>query len=97
MALARIHIGPAGFTVAEYYHRKPTGSGCVAPGWVRLGAERPLVLFTAEEEAQVEQDFTIVMDQATFPYQRVGTDDWVAGTELPEPPSDAGTAPVIFK
>lgn len=77
--LATAHLAAAGFAVTDYYNGRRNQRGGAAAGWVRLGAEQPLVLFSAEERSRIERHFSDVMDRATFAHESQGADDWVAG------------------
>lgn len=81
LELATAHLTSAGFTVTDYYEGKRSHRGGAQPGWVRLGAERSLRLFTEAERAQIEHDFSAAMDRATH-----RTDEWGQTTGSPGRP-----------
>ena len=73
-------VGAAGFDVRRYY---PAGHeprrGGPAPGWTRLGAERPRREFSLAEEDSIVAAFDSVQDAALFTCTRLGVDGWTAG------------------
>jgi hypothetical protein len=74
-------MAAADFVVRRYYRPErehlPGGS---APGWVRLGAERPWRDFTEAEQDHVVAAFDSVWDASALSCRRMGTDAWTAGS-----------------
>lgn len=94
---ATSRLSDAGFVVTDYYRGKRNQRGGAPVGWVRLGAERSLTRFTAEESVAIAQDFADVMAIATFPYQSAGSDDWTAGDGPHDPPTGAVVVPMTIR
>jgi signal recognition particle subunit SEC65 len=73
-------VRTAGFDVRRYYHpedeHEPGGS---APGYLRLGAERPMHEFTQAEQTAIVAAFDDTMSGRGFSCERVGVDVWTAG------------------
>ena len=80
-------ITEAGFAVARYYSREPGRRiGGSEPGWVRLGAERPMLEFTEVEQHRIVAAFDAALQELAITSQRLGTDAWTAAGP------DAGSA-----
>jgi hypothetical protein len=74
-------IAAAGFGVGRYYSRVTTEhrTGGTDPGWVRLGAERPMFEFTEAEQHRIVAAFDAALQASAIPCRRMGTDAWTAG------------------
>ena len=73
-------ITAAGFAVGRYYSSETEHRiGGSDPGWIRLGAERPMVEFTEAEEHRIVAAFDAVLQESAIPCRRMGTDAWTAG------------------
>lgn len=93
----------AGFDVRRYYQPEDEhGPGGSAPGYQRLGAERPMRTFTEAEQATIVAAFDDTQAQTGFTCSRVGVDVWTAGDHAgpagvheprrPKPVADNGRA-----
>ena len=97
-------VAAAGFAVHRYYDPDDEhGPGGSPPGYVRLGAERPMWHFTDAEVQAIVADFDQLQAREGFACARVGTDSWTAGGDgssgdreprVPPPRRDAGSAAV---
>jgi hypothetical protein len=96
-------VADAGFDVQRYYddeHEHRLGGS--APGFLRLGAERPMREFTQCEEVAIVAGFDAIQDEAGFECSRMGVDVWKAGDDggtsgvreprRPAPIAEAGNA-----
>jgi dienelactone hydrolase len=73
-------IAAAGFTVGRYYASETENRiGGSDPGWIRLGAERPMVEFNEAEQHRIVAAFDAVLQELAIPTRRIGTDAWTAG------------------
>jgi len=73
-------IAAAGFAVGRYYSRETEHRiGGSEAGWIRLGAERPMVEFTEAEQHRIVVAFDAVLQESAIPCRRMGTDAWTAG------------------
>ena len=73
-------ISAAGFAVGRYYSAEVEHRiGGSAPGWIRLGAERPMLEFTEAEQGRVVAAFDAVLQESAITCRRMGTDVWTAG------------------
>jgi hypothetical protein len=73
-------ITAAGFAVGRYYsgdaeHRV----GGSEPGWIRLGAERPMLEFTDAEQDRIVAAFDTALQESAITSRRMGADAWTAG------------------
>ncbi len=73
-------ITAAGFAVGRYYsgdteHRV----GGSELGWVRLGAEWPMLEFTGVERDRIVAAFEAALQESAITCRRMGTDAWTAG------------------
>jgi hypothetical protein len=74
-------IAAAEFAVGRYYSSEAEHRiGGAEPGWVRLGAERPMVEFTEAEQHRIVAAFDAVLQESALPCRRMGTDAWTAGS-----------------
>ena len=73
-------ITAAGFAVGRYYSRDTEHRvGGSEPGWIRLGAERPMLEFTVAEQDRIVAAFDAALQDSAINCRRVGTDAWTAG------------------
>jgi hypothetical protein len=73
-------ITAAGFAVGRYYSREAEHRiGGSEPGWIRLGAERPMLEFTETEQHRVVAAFDAALQESAITCRRMGTDAWTAG------------------
>lgn len=73
-------IAAAGFAVGRYYSSEIEHRiGGSEPGWIRLGAERPMVEFTEAEQHRIVATFDAVLQASAMPCRRMGIDAWTAG------------------
>lgn len=73
-------ITAAGFAVGRYYSSETEHRiGGSETGWIRLGAERPMVEFTEAEQHRIVVAFDAVLQESAIPCRRMGTDAWTAG------------------
>ncbi len=73
-------ITAAGFAVSRYYTSETEHRvGGSEPGWVRLGAERPMFEFTEVEQHRVVAAFDAFVQESAMTCRRMGTDVWTAG------------------
>jgi hypothetical protein len=73
-------ITAAGFSVGRYYSRDTERRvGGSEPGWVRLGAERPMLEFTEAEQDRIVAAFDAALQESAITCRRMGTDAWTAG------------------
>jgi hypothetical protein len=69
-----------GFTVGRYYSTETEHRiGGSEPGWIRLGAERPMVEFTEAEQHRIVVAFDAVLQESAIACRRMGTDARTAG------------------
>ena len=73
-------ITAAGFAVGRYYSAEAEHRiGGSEPGWIRLGAERPMLEFTEAEQDRIVAAFDAVLLESAISCRRMGTDAWTAG------------------
>ena len=73
-------ITGAGFAVARYYSGEAEHRvGGSEPGWIRLGAERPMLEFTGAEQDRIVAAFDAALQESAITCRRMGTDAWTAG------------------
>jgi hypothetical protein len=73
-------IAAAGFAVGRYYSGEAEHRiGGSEPGWIRLGAERPMLEFTAAEQHRIVAAFDAALQESAMTCRRMGTDAWTAG------------------
>jgi hypothetical protein len=72
-------ITAAGFAVGRYYSGEAEHRiGGSAPGWIRLGAERPTLEFTDAEQDEIVAAFDAALQKSAITCRRMGTDAWTA-------------------
>ncbi len=73
-------ISAAGFAVGRYYSAENEHRiGGSDPGWIRLGAERPMLEFTEAERDRIVAAFDTALQESAIACRRLGTDAWAAG------------------
>jgi hypothetical protein len=73
-------IAAAGFAVGRYYSGEAEHRiGGSEPGWIRLGAERPMLEFTEAEQHRFVAAFDAALQESAMTCRRMGTDAWTAG------------------
>jgi hypothetical protein len=78
--VAIAQVSAAGFEVRRYY---PAGDeprrGGSGAGYVRLGAERPMIRFAESEQAEIISAFEAVREARALSCTVIGVDIWTAG------------------